>query len=346
MSDLERRYRRLLAAWPARARKERGDEIIATTLEIAERRGRSPGVTDGVRFVMAGLGARLRRRPPFHWWLSYRLFGARLPDRYHEWMLDDLRGPGWRRRWFGRDLMTTAIWVLMLLGLSRDLPNSSAWVFFVAPAVFLGVSSLSAERNRNKALARHGYDPKGVVIRRAAVPAPVAPRPVVNRALVPGFRRAGLIMTFAAPSAAAALLWPATLTIGPLAIGSGQPLDHAVAIVIAATVVGIAAVLALGASVRLGPDAPEAIPAPVATRPLILGAAAVAVVLALLWIQAVPGMVGLALVAGGPVGIGLVVFDGSLRRSGRAASTGTADLRWRRHRSQAKTAPHVDIPAR
>jgi hypothetical protein len=60
MSALERRYRRLLRAYPACYRKERGAEMLATLLEAAPVSETSPSLRD----------ARVRPPRSWLWWLG------------------------------------------------------------------------------------------------------------------------------------------------------------------------------------------------------------------------------------------------------------------------------------
>ncbi|MGS2640403.1 hypothetical protein [Streptosporangium sp. G12] len=78
----ERRCRRLIRAYPPRYRKTRGEEIVATLLELAEPGRNAPSLRDTLDVVRGGLLQRLRERPP-EWRLAlYRLFRVRLPARH------------------------------------------------------------------------------------------------------------------------------------------------------------------------------------------------------------------------------------------------------------------------
>ncbi len=58
MSDLERWYRRLLRAYPARYRADRGDEIIGTLLEAAPADRERPRLREAAALVAGGAQAR------------------------------------------------------------------------------------------------------------------------------------------------------------------------------------------------------------------------------------------------------------------------------------------------
>ncbi|GIJ21254.1 hypothetical protein [Micromonospora lutea] len=60
MRDLERRYRRLLRAYPTDYRRDRADEIVGTYLELADPRRRWPSPADAADLVRGGLRQRLR----------------------------------------------------------------------------------------------------------------------------------------------------------------------------------------------------------------------------------------------------------------------------------------------
>jgi hypothetical protein len=59
---LERRYRRLLRAYPAAYRAERGDEIVGTFLDTAGPDRRWPHVRDAADLLGDGLRQHLRAR--------------------------------------------------------------------------------------------------------------------------------------------------------------------------------------------------------------------------------------------------------------------------------------------
>jgi hypothetical protein len=60
MSELERRYHRLLRAYPAEYRAERGAEIVGTYLDLAGPQRRWPSPVDAVDLLSGGLRQRLR----------------------------------------------------------------------------------------------------------------------------------------------------------------------------------------------------------------------------------------------------------------------------------------------
>ncbi|WBB67140.1 hypothetical protein [Micromonospora sp. WMMD812] len=60
MSDLERRYLRLLSAYPAHYRRSRGAEIVGTYLDLARPDQRWPSAADAADLVRGGLRQRLR----------------------------------------------------------------------------------------------------------------------------------------------------------------------------------------------------------------------------------------------------------------------------------------------
>ena len=60
MTELERRYRRLLRAYPVDYRRERGDEIVGTYLDLAGPDRRWPSLTEAADLGRAGLRQRLR----------------------------------------------------------------------------------------------------------------------------------------------------------------------------------------------------------------------------------------------------------------------------------------------
>lgn len=66
---LERRYRRLLRAYPAGYRRERGEELVSTLIEVSGDRARPP-LRETAHLVAGGLAARVRAARPagVPWW--------------------------------------------------------------------------------------------------------------------------------------------------------------------------------------------------------------------------------------------------------------------------------------
>jgi len=123
MTSLESQIRLLLRAWPITDRRERGDEILGTTLEsVTEGRTRIP-LSLAVNLVIGGIRARWRLRPPVWWWLYYRV-GGRLPAKWRPWVLHDLTDPGWRRRIVANRLSTGLIAVLLANVVGRAIVHS------------------------------------------------------------------------------------------------------------------------------------------------------------------------------------------------------------------------------
>jgi len=84
--------------------------------------------------------------------------GARLPDRYREWVRHELTDVGWRGRLIGRHLVVTLpVCVVLLL-----LPGA-LWIRITVLALFLicsvGIVALYADDIRVSRLRRHGLTP-------------------------------------------------------------------------------------------------------------------------------------------------------------------------------------------
>ena len=173
MRSVEQQVRRLVRAWPIPDRVERGDEIVGTTLDLVpEGRSRLP-LALAINLIVGGLRARWRMRPPLWRWYSYRM-GGRLPARWHRWMLNDLSGPGWRRRVVQSQLIvgltTVTIFVLTFESMNHLMPKPTGSAH-AAPAsiVFLLVGAgivqvqiavitrFRARKLRDRRLARSGY---------------------------------------------------------------------------------------------------------------------------------------------------------------------------------------------
>ena len=83
--------------------------------------------------------------------------GARLPDRYREWVRHELTDAGWRGRLIGRHL------ILMLpLGAVLALLPGALWIRLAVPGLFLicsvGIVALYADDIRVSRLRRHGLE--------------------------------------------------------------------------------------------------------------------------------------------------------------------------------------------
>lgn len=109
MDVYEQRLRRALRWYPRHYRESRGEEIVATVLEL-----RAPGADTVDRaelrgLVLGGLRTRLRERPPLWTWAGYRLLGSRVPHRYRMWVRDDALGRWFAVRRFGGGAVALAL---------------------------------------------------------------------------------------------------------------------------------------------------------------------------------------------------------------------------------------------
>jgi hypothetical protein len=157
---LERRCRFLLRAWPWRDRWERGDELVGTMLDVSEGRRSWPSLLLVVDMVLGGIRARLRRRPPLLTRVSY--LQGKIPYRWHEWMLDRLLAPGWRRRYV-LDRVLVVLWGwLGAWVLLAAIDGGHAIPFLVVGPIVAAVSgSMGAEADRRRVLRRNGYSLEG-----------------------------------------------------------------------------------------------------------------------------------------------------------------------------------------
>ncbi|MCA1709163.1 MAG: DUF5313 family protein [Actinobacteria bacterium] len=120
MTSLERQSRLLLRAWPPPDRLERGDEILATTLDLVPPGRRRLPLALAASLVFGGLRARVRARPGIRDLHSYAMGyeGCQLPTRCHRWMLNDLLSGGWCRRmvtrWVAAGLTYTLIGMIIV----------------------------------------------------------------------------------------------------------------------------------------------------------------------------------------------------------------------------------------
>jgi len=93
-------------------------------------------------------------RPPFWLWLRYA-FGGVLPQRYADWVWDDLTGPDWRLREAGRILLFAVIPVvgIMFLPGRLDLRIFMALIVIIGPG-FIGLAY--GDELRDRRLRQHG----------------------------------------------------------------------------------------------------------------------------------------------------------------------------------------------
>jgi hypothetical protein len=163
MSSVEQEVRKLVRAWPIPDRVERGEEIVATTLDLVPDGKNHLTFAMALNLVVGGLGARWRMRPPPWRWFYYRM-GGRLNQRWHRWLLNDLSRSGWRRRMVVFRLsMLLPIMVLAWLTVSasvRQFVPFWSWTFLsVVVGGSMGILTHRSRdrRDRDKQLARHGY---------------------------------------------------------------------------------------------------------------------------------------------------------------------------------------------
>jgi hypothetical protein len=161
MSSVEQQVRSLLRAWPVPDRIERGDEIVGTTLDLVPDTQNRLTMALAINLVVGGLQARWRMRPPLWRWLYYRL-GGRLPSRWHRWMMNDLNGPGWRRRMLISRLVLGFVGIVLASFVVQLQFHHTDLLFLLAPSVGLLAGVLVPYRSRtrkerDRQLARHGY---------------------------------------------------------------------------------------------------------------------------------------------------------------------------------------------
>jgi hypothetical protein len=90
-------------------------------------------------------------------WLLYAL-GARLPERYHDWVFGDLTGPDWRIREAGRIMLFAVVPVTVILLLPGPLEiRIYAALFVVIGPLFVGFAY--GDELRDRRLRQHGMKP-------------------------------------------------------------------------------------------------------------------------------------------------------------------------------------------
>lgn len=90
-------------------------------------------------------------------WLGYAL-GARLPERFHDWVYEDLTGRDWRIREAGRIMLfaVVPITVLLLLPGPLEIRIYAAAFVFIGP-LFVGLAY--GDELRDHRLRQHGMKP-------------------------------------------------------------------------------------------------------------------------------------------------------------------------------------------
>lgn len=99
----------------------------------------------------------MTERPSVLLWLRYA-FGGRLPDRFEDWVWEDLTGPDWLLREVGRIMLFAVIPIvgIMLLPGRMDVRIFCALMVVVGPA-FVGFAY--GDEFRDMRLRQHGLLP-------------------------------------------------------------------------------------------------------------------------------------------------------------------------------------------
>jgi len=209
-----------LRAFPKRFRAARTDEIMGTVAEVrAAGGGDAVGRRELLDLVLAGWAERWRTRPPMRSYLRYRFLDGRLDQRWHAWMLDDLRGWLALRLVLLRQVvpMVGVLWVMVAVtgGVSRPPGGAAGFVIFLS--VIVGVSAAIEaiwHIHRKHILRRHGYDPS-TWLPLAAVPVsrpvPLPPPPRALSRAAPLLKGVAIGLALAGPAAAVAMFVPSAV---------------------------------------------------------------------------------------------------------------------------------------
>ncbi|WP_456785787.1 hypothetical protein [Cellulomonas sp. P5_C5] len=95
---LERSAAFWLRAYPPGWRAQRADEVTAVLVDLAPDGARRLDVRTALNLLRGGVMTRWRQTPPLRVYLAYRLFDARVPPQYRDWVRKDITGPGGLRR--------------------------------------------------------------------------------------------------------------------------------------------------------------------------------------------------------------------------------------------------------
>ncbi|MEW9527501.1 hypothetical protein [Microbispora sp. NPDC049125] len=185
-ADAETRYaraaRRLMLAYPPRYREYRGDELLATLLDLAEPGQTRPPLRDCLDVVRGGLALRLREHPRPGPWLRYRVLNQRLPYEYRWWARDRLLAKRPRARFTVMFVLWWGPWMALLLPAEGPV----RWTLSVGVmAVCYVVGWVTNRRRRIRMLAMHEFDRNGLpfpVAPPAPLPPPARPRPLGDEA--------------------------------------------------------------------------------------------------------------------------------------------------------------------
>jgi hypothetical protein len=90
VASLESWYRMLMLAYPSRYRRDRGQEMLGTLLDLASRGQRLPAPRDAADIVRGGLAARWRQQPLLRrevlWAAGFLALAIALPVPGKWWM--------------------------------------------------------------------------------------------------------------------------------------------------------------------------------------------------------------------------------------------------------------------
>ncbi|WP_174546325.1 hypothetical protein [Nocardiopsis dassonvillei] len=180
MDAYEQQLRRALRWYPRHYRESRGEEIVATALELRAPDAQTVERAELWGLALAGLRTQVREHPPLRAWAAYRLLGARVPYRYRMWARDDAVGRWFTVRRFGWGLVALVVVMAAFLPLAYGGalyagldPWGDAYTVGPVPKVvesllaagglwlaLWGTAQFVVRFDRDSVLARHGFAPE------------------------------------------------------------------------------------------------------------------------------------------------------------------------------------------
>jgi hypothetical protein len=200
-TSLERRYRRLLRAYPAAYRRRRGDELLATLLEAAAPGQRYPTLRETLGLLGGGLSARAGvagRCTPWTLWAEGLRLGALL-------LIGVAVAAGWSGLRYPPELWAylTAAGILAVLATRPPArPRRRAWPWLLATPLTLvvGLYGIHFPTDRFSPLSGVVLDvrtllPVALLLLAVLLWLPVDPRPAIAAAVYLGPLLPGYLVT-------------------------------------------------------------------------------------------------------------------------------------------------------
>lgn len=145
-----------LRAFPRRWRAVHAEEFLATAAQL-----RADGLAPMPLLVLAGtvvagVGVRLRTRPPLRHRLAFRLFNKPVPVAWHDWLRDDLASS-----WVGVRFSLYAFGPVMAVMVWEILTVDYGLSYLPAVLIFYAVIIVATARFKSRQIRRRVYKAVG-----------------------------------------------------------------------------------------------------------------------------------------------------------------------------------------